>query len=599
MNPLSLAFGPLVVPECRRAGSRGWLILVRWLAGLAAGLTGLTLIWFWWFAVQVDSEFLPYDLLRGGVATLEGMLLTLVLIFSPAVLAGSLAGEKERGAMGLLLTTRVSSREIVIGRLVGKLSQVAMLGLTFLPVIIWIASLAGFRARAFGTLLLLPVTVAFGAGGIAVAASALSRRGRDALLVVYLLDALFLCSPLLSRALPGTPLVSAVEFLSPFAGLVSLAWEEQVGPALGTVAIWTAFGIIGTVLASGRLRPSCLGTDADSRRRAGRKARRWRIPAVDERRPMLWKELYIERVGNIGRFGRWLGLVIVLGLLLGSTTLAALEVWFVFIRPDAAAADNMSRYMSDGIAGTSRAIVFLIQWAIGLRAGVAIAAERERGTWDALLTSPLQGGEIVIGKLWGNLFALRWLFAAAVWAWTLALVCGAMTPKDYLVALANTVVIGAFMAAVGVRASMATSTATRAMAITIGIWLASLLVMIIGAFIIVAIGATLCFAVYGLAYQLGLNWTAPWFPMSFEMGMTLANLLLYTLATFAIVAEARLRFDRIAGRMAGGGVQVSVDRLLHGTPMAPVWIGPANAEPSLPPEVNGEPARPEDMVHVP
>ena len=96
----------------------------------------------------------------------------------------------------------------------------------------------------------------------------------------------------------------------------------------------------------------------------------------------------------------------------------------------------------------------LIQWAIGLRAAVAIASERERGTWDALLTSPLEGTEIVRGKLWGSLYALRRLFAATFWAWTVALACGAMSGWDYLTQVAETLIVGAFLAAVGVRTSL-------------------------------------------------------------------------------------------------------------------------------------------------
>ena len=66
----------------------------------------------------------------------------------------------------------------------------------------------------------------------------------------------------------------------------------------------------------------------------------------------------------------------------------------------------------------------LIQWAVGLRAAVSISSERERGTWDALLTSPLDGREIVRGKLWGSLYALRGLILAAFLAWALAAAAG-------------------------------------------------------------------------------------------------------------------------------------------------------------------------------
>ena len=40
------------------------------------------------------------------------------------------------------------------------------------------------------------------------------------------------------------------------------------------------------------------------------------------------------------------------------------------------------------------AAIALIQWAVGLRAAVSISSERERGTWDALMTSPLDARAI-------------------------------------------------------------------------------------------------------------------------------------------------------------------------------------------------------------
>ena len=63
------------------------------------------------------------------------ILLTIVVVQAPAVLAGSLAGERERGVLQLLLTTAVTPREIVSGRLLGKLSQVGMIVLAGLPIL--------------------------------------------------------------------------------------------------------------------------------------------------------------------------------------------------------------------------------------------------------------------------------------------------------------------------------------------------------------------------------------------------------------------------------------------------------------------------------
>ena len=82
---------------------------------------------------------------------------------------------------------------------------------------------------------------------------------------------------------------------------------------------------------------------------------------------------------------------------------------------------------------------------IGLRAAVVIASERERGTWDALLTSPLEGDQIVGPKVWGSLYALRWLIAWVIVSWTMAMLCGAMEYQQYFSSLGETLVVGWFV----------------------------------------------------------------------------------------------------------------------------------------------------------
>lgn len=561
--------GPLAVPECRRSVARGWLILVRTLAALVAGCVALGTFWNWWFGQKYDEGYSPFSALRVGLLLLEGMALTIALVMSPAVLAGSLAGEKQRGTLGLLLTTAVSAREIVTGRLVGKLSQVAMMLLACLPLLVLLAVPAGLAPPTLAAMLGLPAAVTFGGGGVAIAASALARRGRDALFGVYLLVLLCLLGPLLDWSL-GIAVGGWFGALNPFFGMADLVWNEEAGHALRSIGLWGTIGLLGTALASLRLRPACLSQLGGAARRRGRKWRVWVPPVRDN--PMLWKELFIEQAGTLGRFGLVLGLFLILLLAGGSTALAGLIGWELWVRADPEAADVYRLFLGNWITGSAFLFGCLIQWAIGLRAAVAISSERELGTWDALLTSPLEGTEIVRGKLWGSLFALRWLFAATFWAWSLALACGAMSAGYYFFLLASSLVIGAFMAAIGVRTSLASATATKAMAVTIGIWLGAAAASAFVALVVTAVAHLIYFLLWLLAVQLNLaQWgPGPWFPISFGTAYVLVLLATYALATAMAVAEARVRFDRIAGRMAGGQVAIAVDQMLHGRPMPPV-----------------------------
>jgi len=64
------------------------LIVIRLLAALALQGTLLIVLWTWWMNRGSDPAFLPFWVLRSGLAVVEGMLVTIALVLGPAVLAG-------------------------------------------------------------------------------------------------------------------------------------------------------------------------------------------------------------------------------------------------------------------------------------------------------------------------------------------------------------------------------------------------------------------------------------------------------------------------------------------------------------------------------
>jgi hypothetical protein len=290
---------------------------------------------------------------------------------------------------------------------------------------------------------------------------------------------------------------------------------------------------------------------------------------------MLWKELYIERVAALGGLGFWL--VGFLCLLLGGGSLIAGGLVALGI------AAAPTRVVLGWVLGSSSFfIVWLVEWSVGLRAAVAISSERERGTWEAILTSPLDGREIVRAKLRGSLHALRWLFAALLLAWTVAVLCGAISRFDYISAVISTAILGAFMAAVGVRTSLTAPTATRAMATTIGIWLGSKVVIVVLAQILIIIVFMFLLFTMTLAAVGGLAAPPRWILSLFDYRWTVSDAL-YLLLTLVLIADTRLRFDRLSGRMTAGRLATSLDVLIHGKPKQP-WRRRRDV-PQRPPEI--------------
>jgi ABC-type transport system involved in multi-copper enzyme maturation permease subunit len=552
MNLALALFGPLAGPECRRALGRGWLIVVRSLAATAIALVAITVIWVWWLSIGLDPSFTPSIELRIGLSVAALVVLTIAVVMAPAALAGSLAGERERGALLLLLTTKVSSGEVVIGRMAGKLSQVGMVLLAGLPPLTLLAGWNGLGVAHVGALLLILLAVLAGGGGMATCASVFSRRGRDALLGVYLTILLLLLAPLGTRLGLPYELRDCLSTLNPYVSMTRLTWDGLIEPAVTTAAAWLGIGLLGTAAAAWRLRPSCLAAG----QMVKRASRRGRIRPIGEL-PMLWKEIYIERAGSLGRIARWLGLLLTIPAIAVSLWLSGVVGWAVLWQRDGQWSEWARSQFGALLQATGLFLGWLLQWGIGLRSSVAIASERERGTWDALLVSPLEPAEIVWAKLAGSLFGLRWILGAVVLCWTLGVVVGAVSPGRYADWIISNTCACVLMAAIGLRCSVSLPTATRAMTWTIAGWLLAAALVPMLALSFISFGMLFFLFLWTLWIQLGLvpvN-SAPWFPMTWPTAWALATNMVTLLAATLIIGETRLRFDRLAGRLPGRGLR--------------------------------------------
>ncbi len=556
MNLASAVIGPLMIPECARSARRGWGLLIRTLGAVALGIPALVAIWWWWMSQAIDDTYLPASILPGTLIVLEAICLVIVLVLSPAVLAGSLAGERERGSIGLLLSTSVDAREIVLGRMFGLLSIVFAIFVAGLPFLLAFAVLSGVSLAETSCLIALPLAVGFGIGGVSMAASSIARRGRNALILIYSLEAVVLVVPaLLLGLLPATGATELRPYLAPWSPLLAVAPTiagSGIAPAIATLGLWSVLGIFGVTLASFRLRPSFLALVA------GKKGglRRQVVPVVDEESPMLWKELHIERISALGWFGRLLAWLLMVYLVLGTLVVGGLAIWAVAYRRDNITYEKFRDMLTAMYQDPATFIAFLVQIAVGLRAAVTISSERERGTWDGLLASPLSGREILWGKLWGSVYSLRYMIIAILFAWGVSVALGAMDWQLMVGCVGMTMVISAYISAVGVRASLSNETATKAMSITVGVWLATGLALSALAGLALLVIILVLLMGWMVARPLGLvAYNArPWVPTYlFEETWLGLMAVSYVILTGIVVMASRARFDEIAGRLSGDG----------------------------------------------
>lgn len=107
------------------------------------------------------------------VATLEFMLLMFIM---PALTSGSISGERERQTLELLFTTKMSSKDIVLGKLFSAVEQLMVLVVSSLPMVLLTFVYGSVNFADLGLLLLFFIVVAFFAGGIGILFSALIRK---------------------------------------------------------------------------------------------------------------------------------------------------------------------------------------------------------------------------------------------------------------------------------------------------------------------------------------------------------------------------------------------------------------------------------------
>ncbi|MGE0605597.1 MAG: ABC transporter permease subunit [Pirellulales bacterium] len=558
MNLVEYLFGPLADVECRRAlGKARWI----WLR-LASALPGLGVVlifvWIWWVTTVFDSTSSPSTLLRVGVATIGMYSVAVAIIFAPATLAATLAGEKDRGTLALLLTSRVSPREIILAKLASRLLPILLLLLAGVPALVLMAGLPEVGLAPTLLLCLLPFAVALGGAGLALAISTVARKGRDALLAVYLLEIALVLVPLFLIDLVPPSVSRWILSFNPFHGVFLLALRGSITRAAVSIAVWSSVGLLGIAWSAWRLAPIYLRQLNGGSARG--KQRERRTMTVSER-PMLWKEIHCGQ-GQHNRLLRWLIWLLMAVLGVTATALAVvigLENYGVrlgWVSADAAGkavlpplvvatADILRRWAELSAYPLS----WLVQWAVGMRAAVAIASEREQETWDTLMTTPLEGNEIVGPKIVGSLWSMKLLLLAAAVSWGLSGLSGAMEPVVVWNFVSRTTMASAFMAAVGTWASAQAKSAARAMTVTLALWLAAAIVVIVAGGILTAIGALLVALLKVVAES--NHWYATrdlLSLLSFSQGYEFIRLAVFAAATLLAAWVCRRNFDALAGR---------------------------------------------------
>lgn len=424
--------GPLFYQEMLLGSRRSRDHVLRWAYG---GWLVVQVFWFFFAelagSIIVEERNLTMIACQRFTSVFLVQHFVLLMLTTPAFVAGGVTDEKTRGTLQYLLTTDLTSIHIIVGKLLGRIVQVLMLAAAGLPVLCFVGALGGAEPRLILGVILLTIEVAVGVSAATFLAAVWSRQTRDAVLGLYafavlaLLFAGMVVGPLRSLlqssvldgliATLGVPLryFNPLYVLEP--ALFPGDWAETrelFKRLFGGLLAWGGLSLACLGLAAWRLRPAYIRQLEGG----GRKRVVWwntERPPVDEE-PVRWKERQVEGLAplpSLKRFPRWLALtaiavvtILSLGGIIayhlppGMSHAHALGMFFrlEWFELSAALLPCEDAFLVQAIV----AMLFL-SLLVGVRCSGAVSGERERQSWEALLLTPLTAHQLVRGKVWG------------------------------------------------------------------------------------------------------------------------------------------------------------------------------------------------------
>ncbi|WP_435007642.1 ABC transporter permease [Tundrisphaera lichenicola] len=421
---MSSRLGPVFDTEMK-ISSRRWQVYAGRALFVVCLLIGMTSIW--WSYLDAQWSVGLQNQAKIGEAyfyAMVGVQLALTMIVAPAATAGAVCVERSRGSLAHMLVTDLTSREIILGKLVARL----------LPTFALIA--CAWPVAALGTLLgginpddltmAFAITLAVGILGcsLALAFSTWAKTVHEVLMAVYTFWGMILLAYPIGYSLSFTFggwfakrwMLTANPFWLAFAPYIEPGknglWEYGCffGVALGLSALSLVVSILGVrVNPLGEARPRRKSRVTRGLSLVGRITRRLPGPSLDGN-PVLWREWNRTRSSRPMR-------IVMTALLLASTIACCHGAWEILTE---------GFHPRVGIAGV---MAMLIQTVFGLLviavfASLAFSEERRRGSLDVLLSTPLSTRSIVRGK-WFATFRILPLLAIGP-----ALLCGAFALDD-------------------------------------------------------------------------------------------------------------------------------------------------------------------------
>ena len=340
----------------------------------------------------------------------------LICILTPVFMAGAIAQEANPRTWDILLTTPLNNLQIVLGNLFGRLFFVIALLFSSLPLFVMTQYFGGVPGESIFLSYAIAGASALLVAAIAITLSVTRTAGRRAVFIFYISVVMYLFVTWAIDRQLRTLVVDRVTImtpLNPFLALrvlldvnryaphdftgESVLWVQRIwlGRPIGTFC-WLCVIIAFETMLFSTLRVRTIGAAIGSipwyRRllRLGARESGKRAPRHVGRNPISWRERVLRGRTPIAIIGRW-------GFLTAGVLVAIIVVWLYHT----GTLDNLTLRLA--VTAIVAGEIVIIVLATLQMSATAVSREREDGTLDIILTTPIQPGPYIWGKMLGLL----------------------------------------------------------------------------------------------------------------------------------------------------------------------------------------------------
>jgi ABC-type transport system involved in multi-copper enzyme maturation permease subunit len=415
-----------------------------------------------------------------------------VILLTPIVVADAIARDKERRALDFLFVTSLTDREIILGKLGSRLAYMGGVILTGLPILSLVVLFGAVDPELLLTSYAALLATLISLGSFCLYCSVVSGSAVQATVRSYIVAVGYavLASCVLAPAamsgwqmtwmalyigghlvLAAVLVAVSIQDLRPRAELLApiprRVWENPVNASTYSKDPddeELPFVLPANPAAAKQEEEALPALEPLDWRQLDRPPvweppdlPRAPLPPMDERRPLLWKEIYLHSIAGTAPGGPTavVALVVVLAVLLAGIMWLALAV-----SPDSFPA------VADFSNGLVKAGTIVLGGLLGLGSIAhtvnGVSKEVERDTLDGLLTLPTDRDRVLEAKWLGGLASLRLIPVALVALWVFGVFTGGLHPLAVPVLALSVAATVEFLSSLGLWLSVVCKTSLRA-----------------------------------------------------------------------------------------------------------------------------------------